>query len=620
MLVPASMKPQELMPLSKGHVRRHFGPYIGMAPKRKPKPSTSRPPTGGRTGRRSNTPQPRRNTTSRTNTPRRNPREAPLQWTEWFPAFTGEVDEDTITGPLDSVLLSPQTLLGTPYATRCAHHTHRVEGRWELRAYTTCALTTRARFAIIILPDPDYSTSITEDMAWSAVSNGMGTMVSTAQQTSTSRTFRVQTATNRYSNALPAANASTLGYAAGVMIIYTLQPPIGTETGNYVSLKVMMRCEVKPVNPVPGFGLWESGLLTHPTHPDKAPDWTLGIRPQYINKVSKFMYQTGGAGWVDWCVSHVGNIPLAGGIYMIIPVGTDGRRPQFGQTDNNNAFPGKSSVAEIYDNIKYGCTYVTNVGMPPWENNRRVRVPPKYFACIKGGISGLIYLVGFTTPEQAENQVEGRYTHIPAGAELALRYSDTPIWTDCFPTASVPSTGTDASGGSTATDVHIGFWAVYTSPYSGSIYSENFSRPRMATGFQLDVPQGRSARANIVELDDDPMEGPSGVSRTPNYTPPPPTAPDWSSDSSEDGDQDCCPEHMYGGVLEHDPRTLSDGELAEQYAAALQAVELLEQEAERRRPTEPAASATPVAEHAYARGSLWCLLRAALTRRRRHLV
>lgn len=516
-------------------------------------------------------------------------------------------------------------MAGTPYAARCAHHTHRHEAGWQLRAYTTTALTTRCRCAVLVFPDPDYNSNITMDLAWNAVTNGMGMMISTTSQETQSRPFHVRTATSTYSNTLPAAGTSTLGHAAGVLVIVVLQPPLGTTEAPSVNLRVMARVNLQVLNPIPGFGLWESEVLSHPSHPQTPPDWTLGIRPGFINAVSNNMLNPDGA-WLSWAISHTGNIPLAGGIYFIFPQGTPGRRPQFQKTQNNgDGFGNKDSVATVYGNLESGTVYMCSKGMPPWQNNRSIMLSPKYFAVIRGAITHHVYMIGFLSETDAANQTEARYAAIGAGAELALRYRDPPKWTECFPIGVPTTTATSGDGsGSLQTDVYIDMWAVYRSGYRAAVYTENNNRP-------ADVPYALTTTTSVLSTrmtalptgeldvsratDDDPGEGPSGVGPTPNYTPPPPTAPDWDSDSSSE-DDDCCPEHMYDGVLEQDPQTMTPDELNRRYAMALQAVEELEMEARRRHGDERRDVSTSTADHAYARGSFWDLLRDALRRRR----
>lgn len=534
-----------------------------MAPKRKPVASTSRPPTGRGTGRRQNTPRPRRAPRSK------NPAPA---WTEWFVGWTGTIGPSHREGVLDAVTLHPQTLPSTPYSAVLAHCTHRRELAWEMRAHCTSATTTGVRFGFMVLPDPSPAEGMTSEMMWSAIENRMGVMISSAGLGSRQQTFRVQSATPLLSNALPAASESHLGYASGTMIIYLLDAPMGLQDGNTVQAVFLLRCLLQPINPVPGFALMESDYLQHPRHQPGPPDWQMTIS-YASNYNQEFMDGSGSTGTAAWAIYHTGNIPLAGGWYFKF-AGAGGSAPVFGTNVES-----KTNKVTIKGQPRYGYVYMCGQDFPPWRTNRNLQITPRFFAVTRGWISGTVYMIGFVTQTQAANQVDGKFTLIPPNAELCIRYNTKPTWEEFH-----PQTSNDQCS--------LSFWSVYVSPTTGDIYK---------TSTPVSEPYALETRITPEQADFLP--------------PPPPTAPDWDDSDSDPGEgpstavrYPTLPTSPYAGF--------SEEELAEQYARAVQLVNDLEEEHERRLPRPERATESTQTQ---GRGSLWDLLKASILGRRKHL-
>nr|QUS52797.1 hypothetical protein 3 [Mute swan feces associated tombus-like virus 6] len=560
----ASGKPQASILLSSELVRRHCGPLVGMAPKRKPRASTSRQPTGRSTGRRQNTPR-RRAPTSSQNTP--------AAWTEWFVGWSGSITASHKEGVLDAVSLHPQTLHSTPYAAALAHHTHRRELAWEMRAHCTSATTTGVRFGFMVLPDPSPAEGLTTEMMWSAIENGMGVMVSSAGLGTRQQTFRVRSATPLLSNAMPAATESHLGYAAGVMIIYLLDAPMGLQDGNSVQAVFLLRCLLKPENPVPGFALLESNYLNHPRHQPGPPDWQLAI--SYASSYGTKFMDGSDSNTTSWITYHTGNIPLAGGYYWSF-AGVGGDHPTASATVD-----GKTNKVLVRGQPKYGCVYMCSADFPPWRTNRNTQIAPRFFAVTRGWLSGKVYMIGFVTQTQAANQVDGKFTMIPPQAELCIRYNSKPVWSEFH-----PQTSND--------QCDLSFWSVYTSSSTGDIYKT--STP-VAGSYSL------SAMA---------LESPE------EYFPPPPSAPDWSEEEEdpEEGTSEQARQSLYPTLPSSPYAGFTEEELAEQYARAVQLVSDLEDEHQRRQPQpERQTQATQAGRS----GSIWDLLKSSILGRRKYL-
>lgn len=466
----------------------------------------------------------------------------------------------------------------TPYSTALAHYTHRREEAWEFKAHCTSAANTGTRLGCFVLPDPTIVDGITPEMVWSAITNGLGALIDSVGLSSRSRTMTVRSATNILSNALPGPGESHLGYACGTLILYLLDPPMGITTNDRVRLVVLCRCRYTPYNPVPGFGLFESKILQSPKVPPGPPDWQMVVKYAYsdVGNDPSMMGFTANSSkkYAAWCVSHTGNIPLAGGYYFIF-AGVGGTAPTLDQVISGSEY----SNVTIKGNPCSGRVYVCNSDFPPWQNNRGTNLTPKYFATIRGPFTHHVYMVGFLSETYAANQVDGAFTLIPGGAELAIRYNQQPYWSQFHPQSS--------SG-----QLNLDFHTVYTSKYSADVYRSTTP----VSGYALFSAEQPTTSGTDQQLAAAALE-PSA----------PPYDSDWDSESEEEQEKVPLPAERPYSVMTED-------ELATAYARAVQIVDDLEEEARRREtPQAPRDASTQ------ATGSWWDLLKAALTRRRQHM-
>lgn len=477
--------------------------------------------------------------------------------------------------------LHPQSMPSTPYATALAHYTHRREWRWEFKAHCTSASNTGCRFGCFVLPDPTIIDGITSEMVWSAITNGLGALIDSVGVSSKTKTMSVQSATNILSNALPGPGESHLGYAIGTLILYLLDTPIGITTTDKVRLVVLCRCQYTPHNPVPGFGLFESKILQSPRIPPGPPDWQMLVSYAFVDKdndppMSDFN-TTSGSQYIGWIQSHTGNIPLAGGYYFIF-AGAGGTAPVINE---NVGTTGRKSNVTIKGNPCSGRVYICNSDFPPWQNNRGVMLTPRYFATIKGFFTHHVYMVGFVSETQASNQVDGAFTLIPPGAELCIRYNQSPFWSNFHPQTSTK-------------ELQLNFHTAYTSKYSAEIYRTTV--PVSAASYMYDQNDGPSTSGTQEQLAAAALE-PSA----------PPYDSDWDEESEEEEEAKVPlpSDRPYGG--------LTPDELAEAYARAVQLVDDLEEETRNRAQTHSVDQSTQ------ATGSWWDLLKTAITRRRKYM-
>lgn len=475
--------------------------------------------------------------------------------------------------------MHPQTLPLTPYATACAHYTHRREQRWEIRAHCTSATTTGTRFGIMVLPDPTTVETIAPEMMWSAIENGLGAAVNSSGISSRSRTFSVRTATNILSNAFPGPGESHLGFAAGTLLIYLLDTPMGLGTDNKVQLVVLLRCELEPINKVPGFGVYESQMLHAPRHQPGPPEWAIKVSFNFSdldNNPPMMGMNSSSTPYLDWAVYHTGNIPLAGGYYFVF-ANAGSNAPVISST-----YGGKKSNVTIEGQPRSGAVYVTDVDFPPWRTNRNTQITPRFFACIRGWVSQRVYMVGFVAQQQAANQVDARFTMIPANAELCIRYYEKPNWGDFHPPT-------------TTNQLDVKFWRVYTSTYVAEIYRGTSPITEALSVYDMPGTSGAPQQLAAAAL-------------TPSA---PPMDSDWdeTEDEEEQEEADTKPALPMGRPYAHH----TTEELAQLYAQALQVVEDLEAETEARDLPERSDHATQ------ASGSWWDLLKSRLLQRRKYL-
>lgn len=341
--------------------------------------------------------------------------------------------------------LHPEALVGTPYATVCANHTHREELWWSLRIYMTTAATTGARLAAIAYPSPSSVSGLTLPQVWGAMANGRGCMIDASGNRSRDCRFRIRGATNMLSNTTPPSPQNFLGYCTASFQVWLLQPPIGLTEGSELNIVVLGRCCLKRVNPIPGFALGQTPIMQNaPVIPsNKTPSWT-------------FKCETVGGSLVNsrsvWFLNHTGDAWLAGGMYF-----------QFADpwTDSPPAQDtGSTPKTTLQGAPRYGSVYVSDRTFPEWMNNNQVKAVPKFFAAFKSPISNTVSLVGFTNFEWAKNQAIGSTGMVPPGAEMCVSYHTTFFWGQAFPALAGSAVGAN-------------FYAIFDSqwPHGGPIYN-----------------------------------------------------------------------------------------------------------------------------------------------------
>lgn len=419
----------------------------------------------------------------------------------------------------------------------------------------------------MVLPDPNMVESVAAEMVWSACENGMGLMINNTGLSSRSQSFTVRSATRVLSNANPASGESHLGFSGGTGILYLLERPHGITETEKVNVVVLCRCLLECRNPIPGFALRESGILHPPRIPPGPASWRITVSYTSGNDGGKSKMNSGGQYWV---VSHTGNVPLAGGWYFCFH-GVGGTMPV--------ANTGSQQWVTIKGDPEWGKVYVCNLPFPTWQNNRSQNIAPIYFAVAHGGISGKVYMIGFVSETQAANQVENRWTSIPGGAELCVRYRTEPTWANFHPQTS-------------SNQLDLDFWPVYTSGSVRSIYSNGTPLSRSTEPRELHSLAELYSDPETDDEFDDASEAPCGCQGACNcqqdYTPSAPPQP---------------------------YTTFTEEELADQYARACQLVEDLDQEYERRQAlTQPLPVAVPTRHRSW-----WDMLKASLQQRRKHL-
>lgn len=349
-------------------------------------------------------------------------------------------------------MLHPTTLPITPYASRTANCTHRVELAWQIRVFITTAATTGARVALLALPDPTHATQLTEDMVWAATCNGRGTMVEATGNYQRTASFTLQTSTRVLSNARPTGNDNYLGYSSATLIAWCLQPPIGIGDAN-IELKctIMARCHLQCLNPIPGFGLAQLGIGDDATRPHGPPAWKI---TRMTSKISDTMTMADSG--EPWCKSHTGNIILAGGYYF--DFWNHGAKAPTGGSSTVGGSTGTSKGITIQGEPCSGCVYTCTSGFPPWQTNRRANVVPKYFCITRSPVTGVCFMVGFATLDPACAQASNAWASIPPSAELCIRYDKAPTWGQFHPM--------NATG-----EMDLVFYEVFRVPGASPVYN-----------------------------------------------------------------------------------------------------------------------------------------------------
>lgn len=353
----------------------------------------------------------------------------------WWLMGQFQVGATSPPGSIELLVLHPSNFPNTPYSAACMHHTHRMERRWDLKIEVTTATTTGARVAVFALPDPDWNPrTISQEMVWGSCLNGMGTLATVTGTGQTVSQFTLRTATNRLSNAHPDGR-NYLGYAAAVLVVYLLEPPIALTGTVGLKVSVLARVDLEVYNPIPGFLAFTADVNPGPG-PGPQPTtsaWALTI-PQ--SKVATAVETI-------WYNSHTASAWLAGGIYMRFPA----------------TKPTDSTKVNITGVPKSFAVYTASTQAENWHDNSGNIKTPKYFTTWYEPGSAVCQIVGFETFENAANQARGETGLVPHGAECCLIYSGTPkAWSDYW---EIPSNAAST----------INFVEVMTTPSSKPVYA-----------------------------------------------------------------------------------------------------------------------------------------------------
>lgn len=322
----------------------------------------------------------------------------------WWLLAEFSVTSTTPAGPLETIVLHPTLFPDTPYQTQCAHHTHRRERMWELDIRVTTASTTGLRAAVLFLADPRMiSTALPSSLIWSAVMNKQGTLATSTGTGQTRTRFHVPTTTPLLSNAAPDSSLglNLTGFAAGVVGVYLLDPPIGLSGNSKVSITVLARVSMDQHGPVTGFLGWSSKPQPGPGPGPKPPPgpvagFSVTIRGNFPMPLN----------------DHTASAWLAGGYYWRIDK------------------QGAGWAGEIWTHAIYQITQ-----HPPynWQDNDQKNKYPKFLVTWVEPASSVCQVVGFELYQDAYNQAAGHTGSVPHGAECCITYNQAaPTYGDRF--------------------------------------------------------------------------------------------------------------------------------------------------------------------------------------------
>lgn len=306
--------------------------------------------------------------------------------------------------------------------------------------------------AVIALPDPSFNNyMIAPELVWGAVMNRRGTMVEASGRTGRRTAFRIQTSTTTLSNASP-PESNMLGYSAGILILYCLQPPIAVNTDTELAITVMGRCLLQCLNPVPGYALFQTPIHHQGSTvaPGAAPAWVLEVDATNTNNTISD----------KWIGYHYGGAWLAGGYYTEW-YNWGGNAPKYNSSSSGQSFEQSDGVS-IWGRPLRMAVYTSDLTFPYWEDNDKSKKVPRYFVTFVNAIHHSVNIVGFQLLEHAMMQARGDTGMVPHGAELCLRYDKKPKWKEVYP----------ESGG---TRLAVKFFPVWQSdkpyPFGGPIYN-----------------------------------------------------------------------------------------------------------------------------------------------------
>lgn len=215
----------------------------------------------------------------------------------------------------------------------------------------------------------------------------MGTMVTATGTTGRAARFTVTTSTDKMSNSKPTMG-SWVGHAAGILVVYLLDPPHALQGDQGLTITVMARVDMTVYNPMPGFLAWADEEKPSPTPQG-------GTLQQKVSSV----------GGTIPANNHTGTAWLAGGMYWQLVSGSTW------STD----LTGELWVYAVYTSSHHPYN---------WENNDKAKFDPRYLVTWHEPSSGVIQMVGFVNYATAQAQAAGHTGMVPHGAELALQYQD----------------------------------------------------------------------------------------------------------------------------------------------------------------------------------------------------
>nr|WOK58449.1 MAG: hypothetical protein [Wenzhou shrew ribovirus 1] len=298
----------------------------------------------------------------------------------WFHLGDFYVRSTDQPGLLETVMLHPAAFPDTPYYASCANHASRDEVVVDLEVYCTSASMTGLRCAVIFIPCfQSMPTDIPSSVVWTSVKQGQAAMVNSVGTGHTRARFRLNA--RGLSNQWPTTH-SWVGFSAGSVGVYLLEPPIGLTADVTVTMSVLASVTLTAKQPMTGYMLWAAnpGEST-----EGREEWSLTCTSQNAMPLN----------------THNASAWLAGGQYLRL-------RP--------NGPRGLRGSVWVYG------VYVSNHHPYNWMNNDSVRYDPGYLCIWHEPGSSVIQVVGFVDLTIAKNQADGNTSQVPHGAECCILY------------------------------------------------------------------------------------------------------------------------------------------------------------------------------------------------------
>lgn len=301
-------------------------------------------------------------------------------------------------GVLANQILHPTEFPNSPYASACAHHTHRREFSWEIKCYVTTAANTGFRACAIILPNPEVAntSSLPQELVWSAIQTRSATMMTSTGTGAATARIRVPTTTGQLSNAAP-PSSTYVGFCSGSIAVVLLNAPIGVTANTSVTITVLGRVSMQVLGPMTGFMAWANTPTPGPS-PTPSPGFSLIVANPATDNVP--------------INSHTASAWLAGGCYLHLPA----TRPTWA----NGALWSFAVYTADHQGIN-------------WQDNDSQSFEPYFYTVWHEPASGVIQVVGFANRNYAQLQAEGETGAIPHGAELCITYQNKQVpWNTRF--------------------------------------------------------------------------------------------------------------------------------------------------------------------------------------------